>query len=539
MILKIFLSLSLNPQQFIFGLILLIICIALGKFFRYQNDVFRGHPAAMPEPHPENISIPEFFLLPKDNRKLPESVPAVKVVTNQKPSKITMSGLRQKTEKIFILKTRCKQLAQTVKALKTTIGELQQAIALSEQTRTELEKISEKDTALKLVSAREKTYKINCRKQKFLLRERNAGRKKTNMGLEETKIQNGQKQETPQVLCKSSFEVNRNSTFEKEKNSEKDFLPEKSGKKEEDIVAAILTSNSDTQRDVFASQESSSFQLLKELTDKDSEVLKPIPEIHRETPKEKELTIVTSRLIDIEMNGRLVSMKIDTGSHWSIIGKQLWKKLGKPDLKKTDLKLYGSAGSKLSFKGIFMADLKLGKKLFQLPLLVSKKDKKSSLLGRSWFYSLNLDWNKFFYPDVAFQQNSHEQQKKALEMISGSDSTICMVDIEVSGISLPMLLDTGATYSTIGIDIWEKMGKPRLTEKNKYSIPDAGNEYLIVKGICYVEVVYKGKSSILPLLVKDTKNCSAIVGTNWFQSLRFDFNSILNKIEDLPDAPRI
>lgn len=119
-------------------------------------------------------------------------------------------------------------------------------------------------------------------------------------------------------------------------------------------------------------------------------------------------------------------------------------------------------------------------------------------------------------------------------MTNALNSSHCMVDSQMNGIKMPADLDTGTGNSSAGRDVWEKLGKPtHLAEKNKIVIFDMGNQRVSVKGICYVEVLHDNQKRVLPLLIKDI-NSEILVGANWFESLRFDFNSIFNKIKVIP-----
>jgi predicted aspartyl protease len=105
----------------------------------------------------------------------------------------------------------------------------------------------------------------------------------------------------------------------------------------------------------------------------------------------------------------------------------------------------------------------------------------------------------------------------------------CYVNVNVEGVTLRMMLDTGSTHSDIDLAQWESIGKPRL-KATRLKIIDAANDSLPLQGVCTVKVKYCGQEVQLPLVVTSDRTGGGIIGTEWFEKIRFDFNSIFHQI---------
>jgi predicted aspartyl protease len=243
--------------------------------------------------------------------------------------------------------------------------------------------------------------------------------------------------------------------------------------------------------------------------------------------------------LKIKINGQPVTMTIDSGCHISIIGKLIWQQLGQAKLEPVMDTWFGATGSQIEFKGKFMANVNCAGKILQLPLHVTKQAKTTNLVGRSWFPSLNLDWNKVFncYDATRCKPESKRQRQLASKMIKSRITGHYYVDICVEGTTIQMVLDTGASVSVVGQATWEVIGKPPLTPNTgtRYTpMIDAAQKAIPCKGSCKVKVNYNGREGVLPLLVRTEQNCQSIVGTDWFETLKFDFNCIFKKMNLIP-----
>lgn len=248
------------------------------------------------------------------------------------------------------------------------------------------------------------------------------------------------------------------------------------------------------------------------------------------------ITRPTKRIfnLEIKINDQPVTMTIDSGSHISIIGKLIWQQLGQPKLEPITEPWLGVTGSHIPFVGKFMANVNYAGKSLQLPLHVMEHSYATNLLGRVWFPSLHLDWNRIFNSsDVSqCQPDSIEQRQLALKTIQSRTTGSFCVNLNVEGKTIQMMLDTGATVSVISQATWKMLGKPPLRPAPREMF-DANQKVIPSIGICMVTVKYNGQEGFLPVFVR-RDDYKSIVGTNWFTTMQFDFNSIFEKINFIP-----
>ncbi|KAI9555472.1 hypothetical protein GHT06_017987 [Daphnia sinensis] len=232
--------------------------------------------------------------------------------------------------------------------------------------------------------------------------------------------------------------------------------------------------------------------------------------------------------LDMKINGQPVTMTIDSGCHISMISQLVWNTLGQPILEPvptTDSWITAS-GAKIAIMGKFICKVKYAGKTFQLPLFVCGQPNVTSLLGRSWFPALHLDWNQIFNCNNVsrFQRESDKQRQLVSQMADTFATHHYFIGVKVEGINIQMMLDTGATVSVISEATWVKLGKP-LLEPFALPILDAAKKMVPSKGVCMVKAEYNGREGVLPLIVTTAK-CESILGTNWFKTMQFNFNSV-------------
>jgi len=232
--------------------------------------------------------------------------------------------------------------------------------------------------------------------------------------------------------------------------------------------------------------------------------------------------------LPLTINDRSVTMTIDSGIHNSIVSNVVWRRLGEPRLELVTFTMQASSGAQLKLKGQFMADVNYAGRVYQLPLIVSERPDIGNLLGRRWFPALHLDWNMIFRGAPQFLPES--DNRLASEMASQSfSSDHCYVNVNVEGTTIGMMLDTGSTNSDISLAQWESIGKPRL-KATRLEIIDAANDSVPLEGVCTVKVKYCGQDALLPLVVTGDRTVGGTIGTDWFEKIRFDFNSIFDQI---------
>lgn len=235
---------------------------------------------------------------------------------------------------------------------------------------------------------------------------------------------------------------------------------------------------------------------------------------------------LSTYLLPIVINDKPVTMKIDSGCHDSIINALIWQELGRPQLEPATTKRYSATGVEVVLMGHFTARVRYAGRLFLLPLTVSNRTDTRNLMGRRWFPILNLDWNRIFHciPTAHFMKKQTENERQ-LALETTKRTCPFYVHVKVEGVNLRMLLDTGATQSKITVSQWQLIGKPRL-QPTSIIIHDTANNVMPLVGRCIINAEYNGQRGLLPLLVSGGANGYAVIGTDWFKTIRFDFNNI-------------
>ncbi len=96
--------------------------------------------------------------------------------------------------------------------------------------------------------------------------------------------------------------------------------------------------------------------------------------------------------VDLEVNGRVLTMEVDTGAAVSIMSEQAQRRTF-PDvsLKQSSTKLRTYTGEPMTVAGEMDVQVKYGSQSYKLPLLVVS-GKGPTLLGRDWLQHIRLDW---------------------------------------------------------------------------------------------------------------------------------------------------
>lgn len=238
--------------------------------------------------------------------------------------------------------------------------------------------------------------------------------------------------------------------------------------------------------------------------------------------------------LDILINGRKMTMVIDSGCHYTIIKKSDWIALGKPPLEPGPEIYCCNTGASFRVKGQFAATIQLDGRLFQHPVLVSRlSDGIDNLLGRISFPSLHLDWNSILHCKSDgirhFLTRSEKQDQLALQMKQNCSKAF-MIDLKLEGVKTCMMLDTGAMISQVSKEYWQVLGKPPL-KPTRIELVDAVDNPVPLEGRCLVNVEYQGEKAVLSLFVTSDDTGDFIIGTSWFKHLRFDFNTIFQDIQ--------
>ena len=96
----------------------------------------------------------------------------------------------------------------------------------------------------------------------------------------------------------------------------------------------------------------------------------------------------------ITLNGKPVSMEVDTGAAKTIMPEKTFRELwpGR-SLDKTDVQLQSYLGEPIPVLGSALVHTNYQKQTADLPLIVVKGNK-HTLLGRNWLYQIRLNWGQ-------------------------------------------------------------------------------------------------------------------------------------------------
>ena len=101
----------------------------------------------------------------------------------------------------------------------------------------------------------------------------------------------------------------------------------------------------------------------------------------------------------VKLDGKELSMEVDTGASLSLISKTTYKKLWEsdtlPELQQTAVKLRTYTGEEIRVLGCINVKVQSKEQEAHLPLLVVKGNG-PSLLGRNWLTKLRLNWQEIF-----------------------------------------------------------------------------------------------------------------------------------------------
>ncbi len=102
-------------------------------------------------------------------------------------------------------------------------------------------------------------------------------------------------------------------------------------------------------------------------------------------------------LVDIEVEGKSVSLELDTGAAVSLVSEATYRKLWpEKQLQESSTRLTTYSGESLTVCGEFLADVRYGSQRAQLPLFVLEGTG-PNLFGRNWLETIRLDWQQIHH----------------------------------------------------------------------------------------------------------------------------------------------
>ena len=98
--------------------------------------------------------------------------------------------------------------------------------------------------------------------------------------------------------------------------------------------------------------------------------------------------------VDVLLNGKPITMELDTGASISLINHKMWKEtLASIPLKESKVLLRAYTGHQLPVLGQTMVSVEVDGQIKNLPLVVTKGSG-PPLLGRNWLSEISLNWGR-------------------------------------------------------------------------------------------------------------------------------------------------
>ena len=100
--------------------------------------------------------------------------------------------------------------------------------------------------------------------------------------------------------------------------------------------------------------------------------------------------------VDLKLNGKPISMELDTGASMSLISaKTFYQLFPGAKVEPTTTQLYSYPGEPISVREQVEVEVQYGEQLFKLPLVIVNGEG-PSLFGRDWMMEIQLDWKKIY-----------------------------------------------------------------------------------------------------------------------------------------------
>lgn len=100
------------------------------------------------------------------------------------------------------------------------------------------------------------------------------------------------------------------------------------------------------------------------------------------------------------------------------------------------------------------------------------------------------------------------------------------VPLKIEGVELDFLIDTGANRSIVSKEVLRKAGIKLNTQPCSIRFKGYGGQEILVIGKSKVNVDYNGKNLIQDIIVVDVKEQMPILGRNWLQMIKLDWQNI-------------
>ena len=151
--------------------------------------------------------------------------------------------------------------------------------------------------------------------------------------------------------------------------------------------------------------------------------------------------------LKVHINGKQLTMELDTGAAVTLIRERDWEYLGKPPLESAGITLTGYDRKKIETMGYFRADCALNKRHGEVTIYVSTEGG-SALCGRTMIRALQIDCGPHYNTDVHDVEAEEPKEALTLEQILKDNEEVFQ--------------DDGGTCQEAASLIFKKDAKPRF-----------------------------------------------------------------------------
>ncbi|EFX76775.1 hypothetical protein DAPPUDRAFT_321966 [Daphnia pulex] len=154
------------------------------------------------------------------------------------------------------------------------------------------------------------------------------------------------------------------------------------------------------------------------------------------------MTLSRTRHFHVQVKVKVfdLTMVWDTGSTQSIISSANWEKIGKPELKPTQIVIRDTSNKILPLTGQCKISCEYNEQKAKVPVLVYS-GQNNALKGTNWFPQFGFNFNKIF-EKITFNQTA---KAKPIRSVSSTEEALVPDNISVPGPDVKEFQETKAT----------------------------------------------------------------------------------------------
>jgi predicted aspartyl protease len=157
--------------------------------------------------------------------------------------------------------------------------------------------------------------------------------------------------------------------------------------------------------------------------------------------------------VQVKVEGLDLMMILDTGSAYSFISSADWEKIGKPELKPTQIVLWDTSNKILPLTGQCTISCEYNGQKAKVPVFVYN-GQHNPLIGTNWFPQFKFDFNNIF-AKITFNQTACKT--KPIQSSSSTEKTLVPEKISVPEPDVK--------------EIQEELKLPEIEKKKKKKLP--------------------------------------------------------------------